>query len=167
MRHSIQIMIYDINLVMIHINSETELLSAFRLIDREEVQIPRSLPIPLKFEDYTTWIEPSGHRVYLLLEDKKKKLPFGIVFRRDQESNGNYGMCEWCHSVRAGNGISLLTATASSHRRVGINLCRDLDCKEKANSIPSPNDIPEVFNQQERIEKITSRMFNFIKKNLF
>jgi hypothetical protein len=152
---------------MIYINSETELLSAFRLIDREEVQIPRALQLPLKVDDYVTWIEPSGSRIYLIIEEKKKQLPFGIVFRRDQDTSGSYGMCEWCHSVRSGNGVALLTATASSHRRVGINLCRDLDCKEKAELPPGPNDIPQLLSSQDRIQKITQRMFNFAKQNLF
>src|SRR3954468_3575933 len=117
---------------MIRIASENGLRESFRVMDRDQVILPEQLRFPLEIEDYLAWVEPSGARVYLLFDDRKRKLPLGIVFRRDQSAGGGSPrMCEWCHSIRSGDQVSLLTATANSQRRIGIQLCRDLSCKSK------------------------------------
>ena len=149
------------------IKSEKELLETFRQIDREEVIFSKELSYPLRLEDYFTWIEPSGNRVYLIKESTSSNLPFGIVFRRDQSTGGPSAMCEWCHAVRSGSDVSLLTATSSSQRRVGIYLCRDLSCKEKAVHTPNPDDVPRFNTAGERIQAIMKRMDLFAKKYLF
>ena len=43
-------------------------------------------------------------------------------------------MCDWCHWSGGGNSVGLLTAQASSKRRVGVNLCLDLSCGAKLES---------------------------------
>jgi hypothetical protein len=40
-------------------------------------------------------------------------------------------MCDWCHAYGSSDEIGLLTAEASSKRRVGVHLCLDLRCGEK------------------------------------
>jgi hypothetical protein len=152
---------------MVQIHSEKELLELFRPFDREEIHLANSLHFPIRFDDYLTWEEPSGSRIYLLFVDPSLRSPLGIVFRRDQSDGDASSMCEWCHSIRAGNGVSLLTATASTKKRVGIYLCRDLSCKDKLTSDPSPNDIPQFSIQEKRLENVLKRMSSFSKQSLF
>src|SRR3712207_2313157 len=106
---------------MIRIPSEKELLESFRLIDRDEVEVPKDLRFPIVVKDYLAWSEPSGYRTYLVFGDGERRQPLGIVFRRDQLAGGaSPQMCEWCHCVRGSDGVSMLSATASSKRRIGI-----------------------------------------------
>ncbi len=60
---------------MIRILSEQQLLSAFREFDQPQVQIPSNLKFPLGLKDYLSWIEPSGHRVYLVFPDSNSGQP--------------------------------------------------------------------------------------------
>lgn len=152
---------------MIRIANEAELLDSFREVDRPEVELPRELAFPLGLKDYLAWVEPAGCRVFLVYEDPDSRKAFGIVFRRDQGGGGAAGMCEWCHSVRSGDGVGLLTASASANRRVGISLCRDLSCREKAESAPGVDDLPQSPNARERVRGITRRMASFARQSLF
>ena len=154
---------------MIRIASEKELLESFRPLDREEVlEFPANLKFPFLLKDYLTWTEPSGHRIYLVFNEQDTRRPLGIVFKRGQGAGtAPPQMCEWCHSVRAGDGVGLLTATASSSRRVGLHLCRDLSCKDKVESTPGANDFFESMSSRERIQRIVGRMTEFARRQLF
>ena len=152
---------------MFKLNSEKELLECFRLLDRDEVIPPRDLSFPLIEKNYLAWLEPSGCRVYLVFNERLTTAPMGIVFRRDSGGNTLATMCEWCHSVRSGEDIGLLSATASSKRRIGIHLCRDLSCKDKIEGVPSAHDFPESANQVERLRKVVARMGDFARRELY
>jgi hypothetical protein len=152
---------------MIRIASENELLDSFRTLDREEVELPANLTYPLVVKDYLTWSDPGGHRVYLVLSEKGRRTPLGVVFRRSGSPTLPPQMCEWCHSVRGGTGVSLLTATASSNRRVGIHLCTDLSCKDKVQSAPGADDFPETLTSYQRTQRILERMSQFARRALF
>jgi len=156
---------------MIRIASETELLDSFRTLDRDEVELPANFSFPMLVKDYLTWSDPGGHRVYLVFSepgsDPKKRNSLGIVFRRSSSGTVPPQMCEWCHSVRGGDGVMLLTATASTHKRVGIHLCRDLSCKDKAESAPGANDFPESLSARERTQRILQRMSQFARRAIF
>src|SRR4051812_1238764 len=121
---------------MFKVSSESELLESFRELDRAEIRLPESLKYPLFVTDYLTWLEPSGHRTYLLFKMLPDRPPVGIVFRRNASAGSVATMCEWCQSTRSGSNVSLLTATASSNRTVGIHLCNDLSCRDKALAAP-------------------------------
>ena len=153
---------------MFRIASEKELLESFRPLEREEVILSEPLRFPLFVKDYLTWIEPAGNRVYLVFNDRNSGPPLGIVFRRDQSTGGTVGrMCEWCHSVGASDSVSLLTATVSSKRRVGIQLCRDLSCKEKMESNPVADDFSGSLTSRERVQKIVKKISLFARRELF
>lgn len=153
---------------MIRIASEKELLESFRLIDRAEVELPGNGRFPMVIRDYLAWSEPSGNRLFLVLADRERQLPLGIVFRRDQSGgSGPARMCEWCHAVRSGDGVTLLTAASSSHRRVGLNLCRDLSCKDRLEEAPGVDDLPRLLSDQERLRRILRRMSAFARQNLY
>jgi hypothetical protein len=153
---------------MFKIESADELRECFRPLDRGEVELSPSLRFPLIVRDYLAWTEPSGHRVYLVFSEETRRPPLGIVFRRDQDSTGAPpSMCEFCHSVRSGNGVSLLTAAASDRRRVGIPLCRNLECHEKVEGLPGADDLPGTPRGRELARRILARMGGFVRQNLF
>jgi hypothetical protein len=117
---------------MFLIQNEAELRGFFRELDQPEVILSEELKFPLKVRDYLHWLEPSQCRVYLVFKDPSFKAPLGLVFRRDQTMGPSVAaMCEWCHAVRSGNEIGILTATCDSKKRIGVSLCRDLS--------PGPN----------------------------
>lgn len=146
-------------------------MESFRPIDRDEVIVPKELTFPIVVKDYLAWLEPSGARVYLIFSDRPKSHPLGIVFRRDVtalvDPGHSLGMCEWCHSVRGGAKVGLLSATASSKKRIGLHLCNDLSCKDKLRNSPGVNDMPELLPRGERIKEVIGRMTHFARRELF
>ncbi len=76
-------------------------------------------------------------------------------------------MCQWCHSVRPGNAVGLLTTDLSANRRIGLHLCVDLDCKQQAERGPGVNDFNEGLDTNDKISRIVARMNHFAKHNLF
>lgn len=152
---------------MIRITSENELLNLFRPIDRDEVQVPADMTFPLIVRDYIKWIEPSGHRAYLVFLDPDQPQALGVVFRRTSSSDSPAQMCQWCHSVRSGNGVGLLTSSSGTRRRVGLYLCRDLGCKEQLTEGPRVNDMRETLDVEQKMQRVLRRMADFAKGNLF
>ncbi|ATB32915.1 FBP domain-containing protein [Melittangium boletus] len=117
---------------MFLIETEKDLLQAFRPRDREKVELPKGLKFPLFVRDYFSWVEPSGTRVFLVCPSPDNKRPMGLAFRREpQGSSTPSQMCDWCHAYGSSNEIGLLSTDVNSKRRVGVNLCLDLRCKEK------------------------------------
>jgi hypothetical protein len=153
---------------MIKVNSEEELLKSFREIDRDQVQIPPDFKFPLAVRDYLSWVEPSGHRVFLIFENQGTGNPMGVVFRRP---NGPpltpASMCQWCHTVRTGNAVTLLTAAMSESRTIGLYLCSRLNCREHTLAPPGAHDFNEGLSAQERINGVVRRMGAFATGNLF
>jgi hypothetical protein len=152
---------------MIRIENEKQLLESFRPLERDEVILPFGIEFPLVVRDYHAWVEPSGHRVFLVFSDAPRRPPLGIVFRRDQGGAQAARMCEFCHSVRSGDGVTLLTASASANRRVGIQLCRDLNCKDRLEQEPGTSDFPRNAHPREQLRRIVSRMSEFARRQLF
>ena len=146
---------------MICISSEPHLKHAFREIDQDAVLIPRSLPFPIVIRDYIAWSEPSGHRVFLVFQDPRGGGARGIVFTRGQAANDVVQMCEWCHSVRGGNSVRLLTAQVGRNRRVGVHLCQDLNCKENVLGKPGVNDMREPYSGYEKLYRTLLKMSDF------
>jgi FBP C-terminal treble-clef zinc-finger len=118
---------------MFRIENEKELLSAFRSRDRKHVELPRGTRLPLFVRDYLAWVDPYGVRVFLVFTAPGSKRLTGIAFRRDQQGDPTHAphMCDWCLSPGTSDQIGLLTTDVDSKRRVGINLCLDLRCREK------------------------------------
>ena len=108
----------------------------------------------------------SGHRLFLLFEDSGDRR--GIVFERTHGSAETpAAMCQWCHAVRRGPAVGLLTASAARHRRVGVHLCTDLSCRENALGVPGVNDFLESVSAPERLQDVLTRMREFARANLF
>ncbi len=117
---------------MFLIPSESELLSAFRPRDRKAFEPPAAVTYPLVARDYYAWVDQTGVRAHLVLQEPSSGRLLGITFRRDSGGGGAAGrMCDWCHSYGSADEIGLLTADRSSRKRVGVLICRDLRCREK------------------------------------
>ena len=153
---------------MIRITSENELINAFREIDRNDVRLPHDIKFPLALKDYLSWQEPSGARVYLVFQDPRGRGARGIVFKRTggSPSEGVVQMCQWCHSVRGGNAVGLLTAKATKRRRVGVHLCSDLSCKQTLLGGPGVNDLREPFSRYEKLFRVLLKMSEFMNSSL-
>ncbi|HYO72737.1 MAG TPA: FBP domain-containing protein [Archangium sp.] len=118
---------------MFRIETEKELLSAFRSRDRKHVELPKGTQLPLFVRDYLAWVDPYGVRVFLVFTAPGGKRPTGIAFRRDQQGDKALALrvCEWCRASGSADQIGLLTTDVDSKRRVGVNLCLDLRCNER------------------------------------
>lgn len=153
---------------MIRIQSEQQLIDAFREIDRADVQLPRDLTFPFLLKDYLAWIEPSGHRTYLLFNDEDSRNLLGVVFKRAQEpADTPVKMCEWCHSVRGGGRVAMLSVKVDQNKLIGLHLCRDLSCKEKINELPGVNDLTESKDRSLRTRLLNERIKRFLRSKLF
>jgi hypothetical protein len=121
---------------MFRIETEKELLSAFRSRDRKHVELPRGTRLPLFVRDYLAWVDPYGVRVFLVFTAPGSTRLTGITFRRDQQADKSLPtrVCDWCLSPGGGDQIGLLTTDVDAKRRVGVNLCLDLRCQEKLES---------------------------------
>jgi hypothetical protein len=113
-------------------------------------------------KDYFAWVESSQAKTFLVfceLGDTAGKKPLGIVFKRNPGSN--VSMCEWCHTIGGGDGVGLLTATASSYRKVGVHVCSDLSCAEKIIATV------DTGMRRQRVRAVIERMSKFVRQNLF
>lgn len=121
---------------MFRIESEKELLHAFRSRDRKFVELPKGTRFPLFIRDYLAWVDPYGVRVFLVFTAPGGKQPTGIAFRRDQQGDTTLvpQLCDWCRTS-TGAEIGLLTTDVDAKRRVGVNLCLDLRCGERLESM--------------------------------
>jgi len=142
---------------MIRIAQAEELVDSFRDLDRDQVELPDTFAFPMLLKDYLVWVEPSGHRVFLVFAHPERRVPMGLVFQRGGQSDSPPMMCEFCHNVRSGGQITMMTAAASRTRRVGLHLCRDLGCKH--------GEDPALA--RERAREVTRRMAHFARQNLF
>lgn len=152
---------------MIKVANESVLKESFRDLDRDEVVVPADMRFPFGLKDYVAWLEPSGHRAYLVFIDPASEKPVGIVFHRPHaKSEGINHMCEWCHSVRGSGSVGMMTAAASSRRRIGIELCTDLSCKDKIKAPPGLHDIRESLDADQKAKRVLARMSDFARRNL-
>ena len=123
---------------MFKLDSEQDLVETFRPRDRSHLRahpatVPREVKYPLFVRDYFSWTDPSGFHAYVVF-NVGKGAPTGIAFRRAQGGGEPVAhMCDWCHSFGTSNTIGLMTTDMGSKKRVGVNLCLDLNCRARVN----------------------------------
>jgi hypothetical protein len=142
---------------MFRIETEKELLSAFRSRDRKFVELPKGTRLPLFVRDYLAWVDPYGVRVFLVFTAPGSKRPTGIAFRRDQQGDKTLaiGVCDWCRASGSTDQIGLLTTDVDSKRRVGVNVCLDLRCNEKVEAAMNMAGRSPVEELQQLIERMS------------
>ena len=117
---------------MFLIQSEKQLIDSFFPKDQRRLELPQGMRYPLVVRDYFAWGEPGGSKVFLLFAEPGAQKPIGIVFEREHPTGTpTAAICEWCHSFGSSNQIGLLTLEVTPRRRVGVQLCRDLSCRQK------------------------------------
>lgn len=151
---------------MLRIQDRNELLSLFRDIDRDFVEVPKDMKFPLAVIDYLAWKESSGHRTYLVLEDKIGGRPFAMNFERTKNSEAVPMMCNWCHAVRPASDVALMTVAVSKRKRVGLYLCSDLSCKSNLLDSPSVHDMRETLDKSEKIIRLAQKIHNFVNREI-
>jgi len=141
---------------MFRIETEKELLSAFRSRDRKHVELPKGTQLPLFVRDYLAWVDPYGVRVFLVFTAPGNKRPTGIAFRRDQQGDKTLTarVCDWCRAHGSADQIGLLTTDVDSKRRVGVNLCLDLRCNEKLEAAANMGGRSVLDDMQQLIERM-------------
>jgi hypothetical protein len=149
---------------MFRIETEKELLGAFRSRDRKHVELPKGTKLPLFVRDYLAWVDPYGVRVFLVFTAPGSKRPTGIAFRRDQGGDKNLAphMCEWCRAHGTSDQIGLLTTDVDSKRRVGVNLCLDLRCNERLETTANL----AGRSVMDETKKLIERMAHFAQEGL-
>jgi hypothetical protein len=141
---------------MFRIETEKELLNAFRSRDRKHVELPKGTQLPLFVRDYLAWVDPYGVRVFLVFTAPGSNKPTGIAFRRDQQGDKTtaIGVCDWCRAAGATDQIGLLTTDVDSKRRVGVNVCLDLRCNEKMEAAANMSGRSVLDDTQQLIERM-------------
>ncbi len=154
---------------MVRIASEQDFRATFRPVDQEELELPADLTFPMLIRGTMAWVEPGGHRTFLVFEDPIKKLPFGIIFKRASGSvEVPAAMCDFCHSIRGGAAVGMMTANVNHKRRVGVTACKDLSCQAKLDStVPGTNDMRETFRPDQKRKYLLERISAFATRNLF
>jgi hypothetical protein len=156
---------------MIRFSTAADLLESFRTADRQLVEIPDSVVFPLILRDYISWNDPSRRQTAVVFQSLLKNAPvaYGIVFKYGSgQTDAPAQMCQWCHSVRRGPAVDLLTVDVGPKRRIGLYLCRTLDCKEHLSQrVPGTSDLRETIPGDEKIKRLLERMTEFTQRNLF
>jgi hypothetical protein len=148
---------------MLLIQTETDLVAAFRPRDRAQVALPPGTRLPLLVRDYRAWLDPQGFRTFLVLAEPGGRRPMGIVFEREARGGAPVSqLCDWCHCSGSSQDIGLLTTSATSKRRVGVNVCLDLTCSDKL------EDLARLTgrNQRDLAAGLASRMLRFAREGL-
>jgi FBP C-terminal treble-clef zinc-finger len=115
---------------MFKLDSEAQLLEAFRPRDRKLVELSREVTPPVFVRHYLAWPHPAGGRVYLVFA-VPGGAPTGIAFSTSGAGPPVPHLCDWCHCVGLGTGVGLLTARLNSRRTIGVHVCSDLGCQRK------------------------------------
>ena len=151
---------------MLRIKDSRELLNLFRELDQSSVFIPYEVKFPLAVSDYFAWKEPSGHRTYLVIEDRLNSRPFAIVFEKTKSSESVPMMCNWCHAVKPASDVALMTTSVDKNTRIGLYLCSDFSCKNNILERPSIHDMRETLGKQEKMMRLNSKIQSFINKEI-
>lgn len=151
---------------MTTIESELELKRCFREVDRDQVELSPELAFPLALDGVLAWA--AGPRAFLLFRERPDARPRGIVFHRNSGAMPDVvAMCEWCHAVRGHGGVKLMSVATDERRRVGLYLCADLGCVGRAHEAPSPDDLHEGLDGEERAARALRRIVEFAARRVF
>ncbi|MBO9668627.1 MAG: FBP domain-containing protein [Bdellovibrio sp.] len=114
------------------IDSEQELIQAFRDRDQKKLILPKGLKFPFNVRSYFTWKEPSGVYTYLLFKLPNWDMPQGVAFKRTATGGEPVGgLCSWCNAYGSSEDIGLLSVAMNSNVSQSYLICHDVSCIEK------------------------------------
>jgi len=146
---------------MLRVSNQDELQNLFRDFEKDQVILPSNMSFPLAVSDYLAWKEPSGHRTFLVVEDKVGDRPFGLIFERTKGTESVPMMCNWCHAVKPASDVALMTVAVDKRTRVGVYLCSDISCKDNILERPSIHDMRETLGKQEKLVRLQQKIQDF------
>lgn len=143
---------------MFKLDSEADLLTAFRPKDRAQVELAPGTTFPMIVRGYTAWVHPAGGKVFLVFATPGGA-PTGIAFASNGSGMPVPHMCDWCHSMGPQVQAGMLTARVDAKKTAGVHVCHDLSCREKleeeANRLGTSAK-PQVDKLIERMGKFAS-----------
>jgi hypothetical protein len=78
-----------------------------------------------------------GPRAFLLFRDGAEAPLRGLVFTRNAGVGAHQvAMCEWCRLSRGAGAIKLMSVAVTRRRSLGLFVCSDLDCLNRARDLP-------------------------------
>lgn len=115
------------------IESEKDLIQAFRYHDQKKLVLPNHITYPIQAQHYYAWRESSGVYIYMVFKKPEWKAPIGIVFKRSHAGShlSNSRLCDWCLSYGPSDLVGMLSVTLNSRQSAGMMLCLDLGCAER------------------------------------
>ncbi|WP_374076055.1 FBP domain-containing protein [Bdellovibrio bacteriovorus] len=147
------------------IETEEELIQAFRLRDQKKLILPERLQFPLNVRSYFTWKEPSGVYTYLVFKMPNWDLPRGVAFKRTAHSGESVGgLCNWCHAYGSSEEIGFLSVTMSAQVSNSYIICQDLRCIEKieeAAMLAGKDPEKPIAELYRRMEKLFENISNY------
>lgn len=118
--------------LMFSIDSEADLVKAFRIRDQKKLLIPPNLPYPFNVRSYFTWQDPSSVYTYLVFKMPNWDLPRGVAFKHTVSTGEpTGGLCNWCHAYGSSEEIGILSLSVNANVTLGYHICQDLRCIEK------------------------------------
>lgn len=115
---------------MFKLDTEKELMDAFRPKDRKSVELPGDLKFPLFVRNYLAWLHPAGGKSYLVFS-VPGGVPTGIAFNTSGDGPSVPQMCDWCHMSAVSGDVGMITAKISGKRTAGVFVCNDIACAKK------------------------------------
>ena len=115
---------------MFMLDTEKELMDAFRPKDRKSVELPRDMKFPLFVRNYVAWNHPAGGKTYLVFS-VPGGVPTGIAFNTAGDGPSVPQMCDWCHTSAVNGDVGVITAKISGKRTAGVFVCTDIACAKK------------------------------------
>ncbi|MBI5495110.1 MAG: FBP domain-containing protein [Deltaproteobacteria bacterium] len=123
-------------MTLFRIDDEAALRAAFRPRDLRAWAPPARVAWPLLVRDCVSWADPVGDHVCVVFQDPVSRQPLGISFQRESAAGATGSrLCDWCHAFGSVREIGLLMCERTSRRRIGVWLCRDLACADRAEEV--------------------------------
>lgn len=148
--------------------SREEISNAFE--DEEDLKIPPLDEVAWDNLDYFSWIHPTGHQGFMVLQSPSTGEICGIRLNRRQRSakRPRMEMCSWCHHVHRANGTAMFTVDVkgSDGRHVLGNVaCKDLDCSLRVRNLVSPDSyMKETLYEPARIWRMQQSLHRWLSR---
>jgi len=147
------------------IESEEELVRAFRYRDQKKLILPKELEFPLNIRSYFTWKESSGVYTYLVFKMPSWDRPRGVAFKRTPSTGEpTGGLCNWCHAYGSSDDIGMLSVAMSANVSSSYFICHDLRCIEKieeATTLAGKDPEKYIADLYYRMEKLFENISNY------
>lgn len=148
--------------------AHAQIVSAFE--GKRDLVTPDLTIINWQELDYLGWIDPSGHRGYVVLQSPNTGEVCGITMNRSRRESRKLRMemCSWCYYVHKGNGTAMFTVMVkgSEGRHIlGNAICKNLDCSLRIRNLVDPeNFMEESLYEPAKIWRMQQQMHKWLAR---